>query len=350
DPDILVAHWQFVLGLSAILICGKVLSITFGALVSGQNLKTSMQAGLSLAQIGEFSYIIATLGITLKVTNELLYPIAVAVSVLTTFTSPYMVKGSEGMYRWVDKKLPIRVRKAMDSYSLLPDVGPMTSRKEYLTNFALKLLLNTVLIIGIFLAMSQVFLPWVEGKMQPFWAMLLSVLTTFLMAAPFFWALVFSRINGHSFSDIWKQRGARSSFLVLSLLRGLWGLILMGVMIIQFVPEVLEGILLISLVAVFVMIFYARLEAVYGSIEGRFLKNLNAKKPAADGVTKYEIPPLAPWDAHLVEFMVPQEANFVGLPLERLSIREKYGVSIAMIKRGGKRITAPGGTEMLMPM
>lgn len=62
------------------------------------------------------------------------------------------------------------------------------------------------------------------------------------------------------------------------------------------------------------------------------------------------MPPLAPWDAHLVEFIVPQEANYVGLHLEQLSIREKYGVTIALIRRGNRRITAPGRNEMLMPL
>jgi CPA2 family monovalent cation:H+ antiporter-2 len=351
NPQILVDHWGLVLGLSFVLILGKVISISFGSLVSGQNLKTSVQAGLSLAQIGEFSYIIATLGVTLKVTNEILYPIAVAVSVLTTFTSPYMVKNADRIYGWLEKTLPVKVRKALDSYTLLPETGPHTSRRDYLKNFGLKMLLNTVIIVAIFLLMSQGFLPWVQGRVSDgFRANLLAVVLTMLLAAPFFWALVFSKIEGFSFSVIWKNRGARASILFLSLLRAIWGLVLLTILIVQFVPEILEASLMVSLLGVFVMLFYGRLEAVYGSIEGRFLRNLHSKKEAEQDVERYEIPPLAPWDAHLVEFIVPQEANYVGRPLESLSIRESFGVTIALIKRGEKRITAPGRAEMLMPM
>jgi CPA2 family monovalent cation:H+ antiporter-2 len=351
DPHILIEHWALVFLLSAVLILGKIFSVTFGSLVSGQNLKTSMQAGLSLAQIGEFSYIIATLGLSLKVTNELLYPLAVAVSVLTTFTTPYLVKGADGIYLWVERMIPVNVRKALDSYSLLPSGGSPASRREYLKNFTLKMILNTIIIIAIFLAMSQAFLPWIETKVDDsFYTLLLSIGLTLMVSAPFFWALVFSQVQGYSFSTIWKNRASRSSILLLSLFRGFWGLVLLAGLITQFIPQVLAAVLLLLLLAIFVLLFYGRLERLYESIEGRFLRNLKTKRESEKDVTRYELPPLAPWDAHLVEFVVPQEANYVGIPLEKLSIREKYGVTIALIRRGGKRITAPSRNEMLMPL
>ncbi len=351
NPEVVFEHWATVLCLSLVLIFGKVASVTFGALVSGQNLKTSIQAGFSLAQIGEFSYIIATLGITLKVTEDILYPIVVVVSVLTTFTSPYMVKSAEGFYNWIERWLPPPVRRALDSYSLLPPPGTLTSRREYLKKFGIKMLLNTVVIVAIFLFMSQLFRPWLEEKnISTLLATILGLSLTLFLATPFFWALVFSKIDGSSFSLIWKNRGARASILFLSFLRSIWGLTLLSAMIVQFVPEILEAMLVFLLLTIFVMVFYNRLELVYGTIEGRFLKNLNSKKKEEQKIAVYELPPLAPWDAHLVEFVVPHEANYVGIVLEKLSIREKYGVTIALIKRGGKRITAPGRGEMLMPL
>ncbi|MBC7372352.1 MAG: cation:proton antiporter [Bdellovibrionaceae bacterium] len=351
DPNVVIEHWGFVLGLSAVLIFGKVFSITFGSLISGQNLKTSVQAGMSLAQIGEFSYIIATLGVTLKVTNELLYPIAVAVSVLTTFTSPYMVKGSEGMYTWLVRILPPKVRRSMDSYSLLPEPAVMTSRREYLKNYSLKLLLNTVIVVAIFLTTSQGLLPWLETKItQPIVAMTLSSALTILLAAPFLWALAFSQIDGYSFAVIWKNRGARSSVLFLSIFRGFWGLALLSVLITQFIPQVMEAVLMLGTASIFLVLFSSKLGSLYAKVEARFLKNLRSKKETEADPSRFEMPPLAPWDAHLVEFIVPQEADYVGTYLEKLSIRERYGVTVALIRRGEKRITAPGRNEMLMPL
>ncbi|MBS1969507.1 MAG: cation:proton antiporter [Bdellovibrionales bacterium] len=356
DPRVLVDQWAIVLLLTVVLILGKVFSVTFGALISGQNLKTALQSGLSLAQIGEFSYIIAGLGVTLKVTNEVLYPLAVALSVVSTFTTPYMVRGADGIYSWVERLLPMHVRKALDTYSLLPsNGGTLKTRREYLKNFSIKMLLNTVIIIAIFLAMSQGVLPWMRDRAgNTLTTVLICIGVTLLLSAPFFWALVFSRVEGYSFSVIWKNRAARSSILFLSLFRIVWGLILLSALITQFIPEVFAMVVILLALSVFVLLMYNRLERLYGAIEGRFLSNLHRKgqeekEAQKQKVKTYEMPPLAPWDAHLVEFIVPQEANYVGLHLEELSIREKYGVTIALIRRGNRRITAPGRNEMLMP-
>lgn len=357
EPRVIVEHWSMVLMLTVVLVLGKVFSVTFGALISGQNLKTALQSGLSLAQIGEFSYIIAGLGVTLKVTNEVLYPLAVALSVLSTFTTPYMVRGADGIYSWVEKILPVHVRKALDTYSLLPSIGgSLKTRREYLKNFSLKMLLNTVIIIAIFLAMSQGVLPWMREQFgNDLTTALICAGMTLALSAPFFWALVFSKVEGYSFSVIWKNRAARSSILFLSLFRVVWGLFLVSALTTQFIPEVLYIVIILLALSVFTLLMYNRLERLYGAIEGRFLSNLHRKgqeeKEAQEQkVARYEMPPLAPWDAHLVEFIVPQEANYVGLHLEQLSIREKYGVTIALIRRGNRRITAPGRNEMLMPL
>jgi len=356
NPRILWEQWPMVGMLTAVLILGKVFSVTFGALISGQNLKTSLQSGLSLAQIGEFSYIIAGLGATLKVTNELLYPLAVALSVVSTFTTPYMVRGADGIYNWIEKILPLHVRRALDSYSLLPaEGGNIKTRREYLKNFGLKMLLNTVIIVAIFLAMSEGILPWMQERAGPKLAnVLICIGIAMVLSAPFLWALVFSKVEGYSFSVIWKNRGARSSILFLSLFRFVWGLILLSVLVTQFIPEVFAMVIFLLALAVFTLLLYNRLERLCGAIEGRFPSNLKLKgqeKNAAQErkVTKYEMPPLAPWDAHLVEFVVPQEANYVGVVLEKMSIRENYGVTIALIRRGNRQITAPGRSEMLMP-
>ena len=351
NPQVLMEHWGFVLGLSAVLILGKVFSITFGSMISGQNLKTSLQAGMSLAQIGEFSYIIATLGVTLRVTNEKLYPIAVAVSVLTTFTSPYMVRYSDQLYKRLERVLPSKIRRVMDSYSVFPQASAMTSRREYLKNYCLKLLLNTVIVVAILLTMSQGLLPWFETQFaSSTLALTASSVLTILLSAPFLWALVFSQIDGHSFAVIWQNRGARSSILLLSILRGFWGLALLAVLVAQFIPQLMEAILMLGVVSILLVLFSSHIGILYAKIEGRFLKNLNSKKDTEKDPSRFEMPPLAPWDAHLVEFIVPQEAGYVGTYLEKLSIRERYGVTVALIRRGEKRITAPGRNEMLMPM
>src|SRR5688572_4142675 len=117
DPNMLVQYLGPVLLISVVTILGQSFSTTTGALIAGQPLKSSVQAGMSLSQIGEFSFIIATLGLTLKVTSDFLYPIVVAVSAITTFTSPYMIKASEPVYEWLNKKLPASWTQFFNRYS-----------------------------------------------------------------------------------------------------------------------------------------------------------------------------------------------------------------------------------------
>ncbi len=106
DPALVAQHWGAVVALTAAVIIGKVVSVSLGAFLTGSGMRTSVQAGLSLAQIGEFSFIIAALGLALHATREFLYPVAVAVSAITTLLTPWMIRASEPIAAWVDRKLP----------------------------------------------------------------------------------------------------------------------------------------------------------------------------------------------------------------------------------------------------
>ncbi len=106
EPAMIVRHWGAIAAFTALVIVGKVLSVTFGAFVTGQGTRTSVAAGMSLAQIGEFSFIIAALGLSLGATREFIYPVAVAVSALTTLTTPWLIRGADPVASWVDRKLP----------------------------------------------------------------------------------------------------------------------------------------------------------------------------------------------------------------------------------------------------
>jgi K+:H+ antiporter len=106
DPALVARHWLAVAALTAAVVIGKVVGVSLGAFLTGSGMRTSVQAGLSLAQIGEFSFIIAGLGLALRATGEFLYPVAVAVSALTTLLTPWMIRASEPIAAWVDHKLP----------------------------------------------------------------------------------------------------------------------------------------------------------------------------------------------------------------------------------------------------
>jgi CPA2 family monovalent cation:H+ antiporter-2 len=115
DPALIAHHWAAVLALTAAVVGGKILSVTLGAFLAGNGVRTSLHSGMSLAQIGEFSFIIAALGLSLGATGAFLYPVAVAVSVLTTLSTPWLIRASGPVASWVDRKLP----HALQSYVAL---------------------------------------------------------------------------------------------------------------------------------------------------------------------------------------------------------------------------------------
>lgn len=155
DPSVLVEYALPIAILCVVTIIGKVLSTTFGALLSGQPLQTSVQAGFSLAQIGEFSFIIATLGLTLKVTSDFLYPIAVAVSAVTTLTTPYLIRSSGGFYQWLSRQLPQRFLRALNRYSSETKKATRTSQWKIFVRS--KLMVRLLKLCVVVLALGFVF-------------------------------------------------------------------------------------------------------------------------------------------------------------------------------------------------
>ncbi|MGZ3769781.1 MAG: cation:proton antiporter domain-containing protein [Bdellovibrio sp.] len=347
DPHVIMNYWKIVLILSLVVIAGKTFSVTLGSVLSGQTLKTSVQSGMSLSQIGEFSFIIATLGLNLKVISEKLYPIAVAVSVVTAFTTPYMLRSSEKVYELIEKILPPKIISALDSYSVLS--FSMSGSKEWrdqVRAYMLKVVLNSVVVIAIFLLMARVFLPFLlERQFEEGPAKFISLSVTLFLSAPFLWALAFGRTK--QFEILLVEQGKGSHNYVFLVSRVMLAVGLLGAMVAQFVT--LKWAILITLWMVVVVgyVLSQKLKQVYHWFENRFLSNLH--EDIKKKHVKKSISSLAPWDAHITEFTVPPEGWYVGKPLHQIFIREKFGVTIALIERGRLRITAPGRNECMMP-
>ncbi|WII71617.1 cation:proton antiporter [Bdellovibrio sp. 22V] len=347
DPHVIALYWREVLLLSAVVLVGKTFSVTLGSVLAGQTLKSSVQTGMALSQIGEFSFIIATLGLNLKVISEKLYPLAVAVSVITAFTTPYMLRSSEKVYGVLERILPVRFIAALDSYSVIS--FSMSGNKEYreqVRAYILKVLLNSVVIVAIFLFMARVFLPFLlERQMEEGSAKFISLSATLFMSAPFLWALAFGKTK--QFEVLMMEQGKGSHNYVFLVSRIMLAVGLLGAMVAQFVPLAWAVGITLWMVVVVGYVLSHKLRSIYQWFENRFLTNLHEdveKKHARKSNRA-----LAPWDAHITEFIIPPEGPFVGTPLHKLSIREKYGVTIALIERGRLRITAPGRNECLMP-
>ncbi|MCB9073616.1 MAG: cation:proton antiporter [Bdellovibrionaceae bacterium] len=196
DPALIAQHWMMILIISIITIIGKFISTFLGSIMSGQDLQTSVKSGMTLAQIGEFSFIIATLGMELKVTSSFLYPIAIAVSVITSFLTPYLINWSDPVYRWLSSKIPPAFEQSLNNYS--KTVYEKSSSTNFIAIFwdlyGLKIILNSTLIISIGLFFSKFIL--FELKKYTTHTMRLELgmlLITLIIALPFFWPILFGR-------------------------------------------------------------------------------------------------------------------------------------------------------------
>lgn len=345
----LITYKENIFIITVVVILGKIINVTIGALLSGQSLRTSLLSGFSLAQIGEFSFIIATLGTTLKVTSDFLYPIAVAVSAITTFTTPYLIRWSIGSYdRW-DKRIPEKVKIVLNRYhQTLTHQGEQGVWSLLWDAYGLKVLLNVVVIVAFSLLFKHVALTYALKYFTNTYLLQVSFsLLALLASAPFFWAVFFGRPSKkvaleHSNVDLLKNL-----MLGVALFRIILGTLLVGFLFAQFVDLHFAFIATVVVVAGASFFFKNFVEKFYYNIEARFFENLNAKE-REELENKKSLPILAPWDAVLSEFVVSPQSRVCGKTLAQSQLKESFGVTIALIERGERKFVAPGRDVVLM--
>lgn len=347
DPAMLVKYAGPVAIITLVTLAGKTLSTCIGALLSGQPLKTSVQAGMSLAQIGEFSFIIAQLGLSLKVTSDFLYPVAVAVSAVTTFTTPYMIRLSAPFYEKIAAVLPHRWKTALSRYSAAAQtISVVSDWKLLLRSYFVNVTIYAVIILAITLLSYYYLLPLVNIRINGYnWGRVASAVITLVLLMPFLWALALRNISSQASSNIWEQKKYRGPLLLLSLSRGVLAVFLVGFFMDRFFSP---SIALIVTLAIILLIFVLRhkVQTFYATIEARFFSNFNARDAKVGGLNKSV---LAPWDAHLAVVEIRPLSPAAGKTLSELALRENFGINIALINRGGQKVYAPDKNERLFP-
>jgi CPA2 family monovalent cation:H+ antiporter-2 len=347
DPGVLKEFAQPILIITLIVMIGMPLATILGSLLSGQSLKHSIQAGMSLSQIGEFSFIIASLGVSLKVTNDFLYPIAVAVSAITTFTTPFFIKKSTAVFSFLENKLPKRWVNSLNRYSTSSQqLSAYSEWRELLHGYFINSVIQVVL-IGALIFVSQKYLhPLVAGLFSSsLVGDITSTVITLVLMVPFIWALSIRRIRKEAYSNLWLNRKLnRGPLIAIEIGRLALAVLLVGLLMNLYFSISVAFIIAVVSMAIAIVVFNRKLQAFYDRIESRFLSNLNEKELGRGA--KQEI---TPWDAHLATFDVQPEFHLAGKQLQDLRLREKYGVNIALIERGKLSLISPDRHERLYP-
>lgn len=345
DPKILWENKEIIALLCFITVTGKIFITSFGAFISGQNMKNSIQVGFGLAQIGEFSFIIASLGLTLKAISPKLYPIAVAVSLVTTFTTPYLIKYSGPFADKFEKLLPWWIRDLSNRYvAWCEHTKGSSKRYKETAGLLFRWVANGILVTIIFNFSFEHITPLFETHAADFskWKFHLSWIVAFLASSPFIWGMVFT--SRKNYLRIRKEKSVAKALVVLSfpILTSIW----IGSLSAKYFPlKIILPFTLVCLVVIYFSIF-KRLESYYRWLERTFLESFEKKEEISEAKGLSE---LAPWDSHLVSVEVHPNAHAVNETLEKANLRKRFGVNIVAIQRGVRTIVAPKPNELIMP-
>ena len=354
DPAMIVEYAWPIVFITLAVIVGQSVFGTLGVLLAGQPLKMAMQCGFSLTQIGEFAFIIASLGVSLKVTSDFLYPIVVAVSVITTFLTPYMIRLAEPASNYVDKHLPERWKNFLSRYAS----GSRTANHDSLWKkliFALVRItvVYSIVCIAIIAFAFKFFVPLCREWLPGVWGSLLAAFVIILFMSPFLRSIMIKKNHSEEFVTLWNDsRGNRAPLVATIVLR-----ILLAVSFVMFVIAGLfkasVGLLLgVAVLLVIVMVLSRQLKKQSIMIERKFFQNLRTRDMVAEyrGEKKPEYAGrLLSRDLHLADFEIPGEASWAGKTLLELNFGKKYGVHVVSILRGKKRINIPGASMRLFP-
>ncbi|MBQ4005492.1 MAG: cation:proton antiporter [Muribaculaceae bacterium] len=285
DVSLIIEYIVPILCIIAAIMLGQTILSTGAFLISGQSLKTSMQCSFSLTQIGEFSFILATLGTSLGVTSKFLYPIVVAVSVFTTFTTPYMIRLAEPAYNVVARVLPKSWRQKLERNANEGDQKEETDEMHQLwrsefKRFIFILLINSVLCIAIIALMYYYGVPLLAKLLPESWLGVATAAVTLAISSPFIWSLMRQGGDSENVNKLWYEGGKaeRIKITAFGLLRVAIGAAFIAYIIGNTMPK--SGLLGIFAVIVVGLIIFSskRLEKRTEKMTKTFTKHLNERE------------------------------------------------------------------------
>ena len=347
NPVIISEYADIILLLSVVVIVGMIIFGTFGMLVTGQSLKIAMESGFCLTQIGEFAFIIASLGMSLGVLEGSLYPIVVAVSVITTFFTPYFIKWAVPCYEWIEKCLPSRLTKALEAYNTSAATESATKKvwKTVIGRYSWRILLYSVLIIAIMLISNGLFVPFMQDVAGERWGKLIAVIVSIAVMSPFFMALVYPSTKRSERQELQKE-GNRYMvpLVVLTILRIVISFVLIAVYLGSAYSHLVGATGAVAAVILMMILLSKRVGQRMKRFENTFVRNLNERELRKSGKGNTLVS-----DFHLAFMTVGYSCPFVGERLCNSGMRKKYGANVVSIQRGADLFPIPCADMRLFP-
>jgi len=358
DPQILVSYAWPILALVVTILIGQALFGSFSFMLGGESLKSAMRCGFSMAQIGEFSFIIASLGLSLGVISDFLYPVVVAVSVITTFLTPYMIRLATPAYAALEHRLPPRLIRLINHMTMSHSNSQEDNLwKQLLKQMVMNTLIYSILSSATIVLMFTFVLPFTR-KLLPGWelhwyANAITGVLTVLLISPFLRAMVMKKNRSEEWRALWRESNRNRFPLLFTVLVRVIIAVSFIFYICNFLSRFSNALMItLGVMAVILMVLSRTIKRRSILLERLFINNLRSrdieaqvrgrKRPLYEGK-------LLDRDIHIAEFDVPANSMWMGSTLKDLNLGKKYGVHISSILRGGFRMNIPNGDYVLYP-
>ncbi|MBP9987108.1 MAG: cation:proton antiporter, partial [Bacteroidales bacterium] len=358
DPSIILQYWKPILILTVTVLLMRPLFATIGVMLGGSGLRASVRSGMSVGLVGEFGFILVSQGVALGVMREFLYPVIVAVSVITTFIAPYCMKAGEPLGIWLEKKVPSRLQRFIQP---VPEVTRGKEKKNewkrLLTMYFTRVLVYGVLLLAIWIGANHWLYDFVTGHLtgiSSFWQKMVCIGVTLVVMAPFLAGMMSNTAEHrnlilHLWDDGSYNRGPLMALLILRVFAAVC--IVLAVIYHYFSMSL--WVLIPTALALLVLFLNIRRNIhKLNFMEAKFLRNLSEKerrersvKPMTTSLKEM----LADKDLQVENLQVSGDSPFIGQQLSQLDIRAKYHVMILKIIRGSRFINLPQANEYIYP-
>ena len=358
DPNIIMEYALPIMALVLTILVGQGIFGSISFMLGGESLKSAMRCGFSMAQIGEFSFIIASLGLSLGVISDFLYPVVVAVSVITTFLTPYMIRLATPAYTHLEKRLPSRLIKMMNHLSMShPNSNEENKWKKLLTQMSVNTLIYAILSSATIVLMFTFVLPFMQhllpGSELNKYANAITGMLTILLIAPFLRAMVMKKNRSEEWRALWAESNRNRLPLLFTILVRATVAVAYIFYICHYLTRFSNALLItIGVVAVVAIIFSRSIKNRSIRLERLFIMNLRSREIEAQVHGKkrplYE-GRLLDRDIHIADFAVPMNSRWMGHTLRQLDLGRKYGVHVSSILRANYRLNIPDGNYIIFP-
>ena len=359
DPQILVDYWLQILIITLVLLVFKPLSNVVGRILAGLGLRQAMQGGFCFSQIGEFSFIIATLGLNYGVIDEFLYPIIVSVSIITTFLTPYAIKAANPCYNWVTRRFPKHWLERLEN----KNTGLRVKSGEQVTmgSFIVRQLKNLVIYVAIIIAVLLIcyFLcSFIIRYVPTPWNAAIAVAVTLILMSPFLWAMGFKHTLAKTTRKLMdKSQFNKTVILSVFILRFIVVLFVSYTVLRHYFTAEFWSVMKIHAPLFkwinmgFALIYTVMLRVLspamkfYKRIEARFMDNLNKRQQ----VQVFSIPEILQENCHLQKMTLSPDSPYAGKLIKDTDFRDNSNVSVVSVERGRKIYELPRPGFQLFP-